>query len=83
MIFPVSLFLCLYYRAAVKVADPSPGRYMHRNPVKRGLVEKAEDWPWSSYRHYLTGQEGSVEIESGWTCDRRERQTPLMTMEPS
>ena len=40
-------------------------RYMHRNPVKRGLVEKAEDWPWSSYRHYLTGQEGRVEIRVG------------------
>ena len=26
-------------------------RYMHRNPVKRGLVEKPEDWPWSSFRH--------------------------------
>ncbi len=24
-------------------------RYMHRNPVKRGLVEKPEDWPWSSF----------------------------------
>jgi len=27
-------------------------RYMHRNPVKRGLVEKPEDWEWSSFRHY-------------------------------
>ena len=25
-------------------------RYMHRNPVKRGLVESAEQWRWSSYR---------------------------------
>jgi hypothetical protein len=23
---------------------------MHRNPVHRGLVEKPEDWKWSSYR---------------------------------
>jgi len=30
-------------------------RYMHRNPVVRGLVERPEHWPWSSYRHYLTG----------------------------
>lgn len=22
--------------------------YIHRNPVKRGLVEQPEDWPWSS-----------------------------------
>jgi putative transposase len=50
-------------------------RYMHRNPVKRGLVEKPEDWPWSSFRHYATGIEGSVEIESFWTAARRD--TPL------
>ena len=27
-------------------------RYIHRNPVTRGLVEKPEDWKWSSFRHY-------------------------------
>ena len=48
-------------------------RYMHRNPVKRGLVEKPEDWEWSSFRHYLTGEWGVVEIESEWTARRRER----------
>jgi REP-associated tyrosine transposase len=26
--------------------------YMHANPVKRGLVRLAEEWPWSSYRYY-------------------------------
>ena len=46
-------------------------RYMHRNPVKRGLVERPEDWPWSSFRHYLTGEIGAVEIESEWTWRRR------------
>jgi putative transposase len=40
--------------------------------VKRGLVEKPNDWPWSSFRHYQTGIEGTVEIESGWTGWRRE-----------
>ncbi|KAA6456858.1 transposase [Acidobacteria bacterium AB60] len=39
-------------------------RYIPRNPVARGLVAKPEDWPWSSYRHYATGLEGIVEIES-------------------
>ena len=48
-------------------------RYMHRNPVKRGLVLKPEDWPWSSFRHYMTGAEGVVEIESEWTGRKRER----------
>jgi REP-associated tyrosine transposase len=42
-------------------------RYMHRNPVVRGLVARPEDWPWSSFRHYATGAEGTVEIESEWT----------------
>lgn len=48
-------------------------RYMHRNPVERGLVAKPEDWEWSSFRHYATGMSGVVEIESEWTARRRER----------
>jgi putative transposase len=48
-------------------------RYIHRNPVTRGLVERPEDWMWSSFRHYLTGEEGVVEIESAWTARRREK----------
>jgi len=47
-------------------------RYMHRNPVNRGLVETPEDWPWSSFVHYATGAAGAVEIESEWTAQRRE-----------
>ena len=48
-------------------------RYIHRNPVKAGLCERPEDWEWSSFRHYATGCEGRVEIESEWTARRRER----------
>jgi putative transposase len=48
-------------------------RYIHRNPVARGLVARPEDWKWSSYRHYMTGVEGRVEIESEWTARRREQ----------
>jgi putative transposase len=47
-------------------------RYLHRNPVTRSLVVKPEDWLWSSYRHYATGIEGVVEIESEWTACKRE-----------
>ncbi len=47
-------------------------RYMHRNPVARGFVEKPGDWPWSSFRHYATGVEGTVEIESEWTAWKRD-----------
>ena len=48
-------------------------RYIHRNPVKRGLCECAEDWEWSSFRHYSSGIQGCVEIESEWTARMRER----------
>jgi putative transposase len=48
-------------------------RYIHRNPVKRGLVSRPEDWVWSSFRHYATGEVGVVEIESQWTARQRER----------
>ena len=51
-------------------------RYMHRNPVRRGLVEKPEDWKWSSFRHYQTGLRGTVEIESEWTARQRGWQLP-------
>src|SRR6266567_8619275 len=33
-------------------------RYMHRNPVARGLVLAPEQWTWSSYRHYAAGEPG-------------------------
>src|SRR5271167_4127947 len=37
-------------------------RYMHRNPVTRGLVEKPEQWVWSGFRDYLYGQTGKVRV---------------------
>jgi putative transposase len=49
-------------------------RYIHRNPVKQGL----EDWQWSSFRHYATGAEGRVEIESEWTTRMRERAAGIL-----
>jgi putative transposase len=48
-------------------------RYIHGNPVRAGLCERPEDWAWSSFRHYATGCEGRVEIESEWTARKRER----------
>jgi putative transposase len=51
-------------------------RYIHRNPVRRGLVAKPEDWEWSSFRHYQTGMSGTVEIESEWTARLRGGQLP-------
>jgi putative transposase len=48
-------------------------RYIHRNPVTRGLVTHPEEYRWSSFNHYATGEVGTVEIESEWTARRRER----------
>src|SRR5579863_7062654 len=41
-------------------------KYMHRNPVVRGLVTSPEDWRWSSYRSYAYGEAGLVRIND-WT----------------
>jgi putative transposase len=48
-------------------------RYIHRNPVRRGLAVQPQDWPWSSFCHYATGVRGIVEIESFWTAALREK----------
>ena len=37
-------------------------RYMHRNPVKRGLVVTPEQWLWSSYRWYAMREPGLVKV---------------------
>ena len=62
-------------------------RYIHNNPVKRGLCDHPEDWPWSSSRHFSTGVEGRVKIESEWTARKRERAAgtlcPAVELPPS
>ncbi|MGA2339888.1 MAG: transposase [Terracidiphilus sp.] len=54
-------------------------RYIHRNPVKSGLVVSPEQYRWSSFNHYATGIRGVVEIESEWTARTR---GPLIAIEP-
>ena len=48
-------------------------RYMHRNPVVRGLVLKPEQWRWSSYRHYAYGEVGPVLINEEQKAELRVR----------
>ncbi|MEX2286159.1 MAG: hypothetical protein WD648_03655 [Planctomycetaceae bacterium] len=38
--------------------------YLHLNPVRRGLVEKASDWKWSSADFYENGVQGVLEIDA-------------------
>jgi putative transposase len=39
-----------------------------------------QDWPWSTFRHYLTGEECDVEIESIWTARKREQLGGVLTV---
>jgi putative transposase len=34
-------------------------RYVEVNPVRAGMVQEAERWPWSSAKAHITGQDGS------------------------
>jgi len=35
-------------------------RYIALNPVAAGLVSRAEDWPWSSARAHLAGEDDEL-----------------------
>jgi putative transposase len=48
-------------------------RYMHRNPVVRGLAMEPAEWNWSSYRHYATGERGVVLINEAQKAEMRVR----------
>jgi putative transposase len=37
--------------------------YIHNNPVRRGLVERAADWPWSSARFYEGREDVPVRMD--------------------
>ncbi|SRR5581483_6878579 len=52
-------------------------RYIHRNPVRRGLVESPDQWRWSSFRAYAFGEPGIVRVND-WSVHKlkaRERVT--------
>ncbi len=49
-------------------------RYMHRTPVKRGLVAAPELWRWSSYRAYAFGEKGVVRVNE-WQELKLKRRT--------
>src|SRR5204863_5053469 len=46
-------------------------RYLHRNPVKRGLVSSPELWRWGSYRAFALGEQGVVKLN--WQPERKKR----------
>ena len=43
--------------------------YIHANPVRRGLVERPEDWPWSSARGYAALDGVLIEMDRTMAVD--------------
>lgn len=39
--------------------------YIHRNPVRRGLVKNPDEWKWSSYKEWETRGAGPLHIDRG------------------
>ena len=37
--------------------------YVHANPVRRGLVSRPEDWPWSSHLAWTTGRDDPIPLD--------------------
>jgi putative transposase len=68
-------------------------RYIEANPVKAGLVARAEDWPWSGLAERLTGnppiiEDGPVPLPSNWiqivnACPKTERDVTGTEVETS
>src|ERR1041385_7362869 len=54
-------------------------RYMHNNPVKRGLVLEPEQWKWSSYRWYAYGERGPILVNEQQTAVMRMRERQSFT----
>jgi putative transposase len=51
------------YKSILIEKDPyllELSRYLHLNPVRAGIVEKPEDYPYSSYRAYLSPEEETI-----------------------
>ena len=57
-------------------------RYMHENPVRRGLVASPELWRWSSYRAYFCGEPGPVAVNQ-WDVLKLKLRTPAWVAAPS
>ncbi|TAK51680.1 MAG: transposase [Gammaproteobacteria bacterium] len=40
-------------------------RYIHRNPLRAGIIRRLEDYPWSSHHAYVTGR-APAWLTTGW-----------------
>ncbi len=37
--------------------------YIHKNPIRRGLVDRPEQWQWSSFRYYQMGDDSLIGMD--------------------
>jgi putative transposase len=44
-------------------------RYVEANPLRANLVERAEDWPWSSLRQFVYGADAGQLLDA-WPIER-------------
>jgi putative transposase len=57
------------YKAILVDADPYAGelsRYIHLNPVRAGIAEQPEKYPWSSYADYIGKESPPGWLTTGW-----------------
>jgi hypothetical protein len=45
--------------------------YVHRNPLRAGIVDRVEDYVYSGYRNYEFGETWLIEIDRGWYVPSR------------
>ncbi len=66
-----------YYDHAIRTVKECQDtlRYMHFNPVSKGLVKRPEDWPWSSFHSY--GGPGPIRLRVDLVDLTLEESTPL------
>ncbi len=63
-------------------------RYIHRNPVERGLVAQPDQWLWSSFRSYMYGEVGPVRVNDWQLLELKvsglaASSSPTLTVVPS
>jgi len=49
-------------------------RYIHLNPVRAGVLKRAEQYRWSSYQEYLNGRKGEILVDTDETLGYFSRQ---------
>jgi putative transposase len=57
-------------------------RYVSLNPVRAGLVRRGEDWPWSSVRAHLSGQDDGL-VSVGPALERYPDFASMLEVVPS